>query len=207
MNILGYLFTIGEFLPAMKVFFFFPHHFLSFFFFPHHFLFFFLLLRIADQGTLWIYPATVKELPSQVCNSIILFQNVVGQCIQTNFVNTCTQTKYSDKCTQILKDLKQRGSKCLDKCSNINKVSPSTREPSSSGREHLTHSGRNWQELGWVQRQVFLAFGKFCLFQVRITNILPGFVWTEGVDSEIYNIHMWMCLWSMCLIVCACLWP
>ena len=113
---------------------------------------------------------------------------------------------YSQNIQTNLYRYKQRGSKCLDKCWKIKKVSQSTREPSSSGREHLTHSGRNWQELGLVQYQVFLAFGKFCLFQVRITNILPGFVWTEGVYFIQY-MCVCVCLWSTCLIVCACLWP
>ena len=61
---------------------------------------------------------------------------------------------------------------------------------------------RNW---GRFKINLF-SFGKFCLFQVRITNILPGFVWTEGVYFIQY-MCVCVCLWSTCLFVCACLWP
>ena len=56
---------------------------------------------------------------------------------------------------------------------------------------------RNW---GRFKINLF-SFGKFCLFQVRITNILPGFVWTEGV----YFIqYMCVCVFVVYVFVCMC---
>ena len=114
---------------------------------------------------------------------------LLANVFKLNFYDTCTHKKYSYESIQILNNLKQRGSKCLDKCWNIKKVSPSTREPSSSGREHLTHSGRNWQELGWAQNQPFLLLASFAFSRFGSQTSFPG---SSGLKVSI--MKMCVCL-------------
>ena len=167
MNILGYLFTIGEFLPAMKVGYFSSSRNIFFLLSSPHIIFF-LFSSPQDRGSGHIVNISSDServaFPGlQFCYTV-LFQNVVGKCNQTNFFDTCTLIKYSDKCIQILNHLKQRGSNCLNKYWNIKKgftVYTGTKffwaGASDALRKELTGTGV-------CSKSTFLDFGKFCLF-------------------------------------------
>ena len=201
MNILGYLFTIGEFLPAMKVGYF---HCLSFFLSSGS--------RIRAHCE-YIQRQRKSCLPRssillQICTIlIVLFQNVVGKCIQTKFLWHVYTQKIFIRIHTNTEKFKTKGVQNVSTNTEIlKKASPSTREPSSSGREHLTHSGRNWQELGSVQNQPFF-FWQVLPFPGS-DHKHPSRVCLDWrcVFFSIY-VCVCVCLWSTCLFVCACLWP